>query len=94
MRRTERVVHINIAEFSQGFGKRRIVSFFPRKKTNVLDQRDIALFHMGDDFFRNFPDRFVAERNRVANQCVQVIRDRPKRILRDRLPLRSPEMRH
>ena len=46
-----------------------------------------------DDFFRDLPDRVVAERDRVIDERVQVFADRPQRILLDRLPLRPPEMR-
>ena len=61
MRRAERVVHINVAELGQRFGKLRIVRFFLGLKAKVFQQRDVAVVHLRDNFFRNGADCVVAE---------------------------------
>jgi hypothetical protein len=94
MRRAKGVVHVEIAQLRERFGERRIVCFFARMEANVLQQCDIALVHVRDDLFRDLPDRVVAERDRMIDERVQIIADRPQRIFLDRLPLRPPEMRH
>ena len=38
---TERVVHINVAKLGKRFGEYRIVRFFLRLKTKVLEKSDV-----------------------------------------------------
>ena len=79
----EGVVHVKIAQFGQRFGKFRIVRFFFRLEAQILQQGDIAVSHVGDDFLGNVADGVVAERDRMIDQRVQIIRHRPQRIFLD-----------
>ena len=94
MRRTEGVVHINVAEFGQRFGKLRIVRFFPRLKAKIFEQGHVAFAHVPDDFLRDRADRVVTENHRMIDQHVQMIGHGPKRIFLDRLSFRPAEVRH
>ena len=94
MRRAEGIVHVEVAEFRQGLGKGRIVCFFTRMEPDVLEQGDVALIHVTDDFFRDLPDGVVTESDRMIDQRVQIIGDWPQRIFLNRLPFRPAEVRH
>jgi hypothetical protein len=94
MRRAKGVVHINVAKFGERTGEFGIVGFFLGLKPKVLQQRDVAILHMSDNFFRNLAYRIVAEEDRLIDQRMQIIADRSKRIFGHRLALRSAEVRH
>ena len=68
--RAKGVVHINIAEFRECFGKFRIIRFLFWLEPDVLKQSDIAVLHVVNDFFRNFPNRVVAENNGLMYERV------------------------
>ena len=89
----ESVVHINIAEPGERFRELWIVRFFPRLKTDILEERDVALLHVLNDFLGNGADCVVTKRDRMIDQCVQMIRHRPERILLNRLSFRPPKVR-
>ena len=94
MRRAERVVHIEVAEFREGLGKSGIVRFFSGMETDVLEQRHVPLIHVTDDLFRDLADSVVTESNRAADERVQIIADWAQRIFLDRLSFRPAEVRH
>src|SRR5213592_4787912 len=68
--RAKGVVHINIAEFRECFGKFRIIRFLFWLEPDGLKQSDIAVLHVVNDFFRNFPNRVVAENNGLTDEQV------------------------
>src|ERR1041384_5289035 len=94
MRRAERIVYINVGQIRERVREFRIVRFFARLEAQVLQHRDIAIFHSGDDFVRNVADRVVTKEYRLIDQRVQMIRHRPERVFIDALPFRPSEVRH
>jgi len=56
------VVHINIAEFRECFGKFRIVCFLFRLKPDILSKATSPFSMWLMTFFRNLSDRVVAEK--------------------------------
>ena len=94
MGRAEGIVHVKIAELRQRFGELRIVRFFLRLETHILEQRHVAFVHVRDDRFRNLADRVVTENDRMIDERVQMIGHRPQRIFLDRLSFRPAEVRH
>ena len=59
---TERIVDINLGKRSKLFGKFRIVLFFSRIKSHVLDQNGVAAFQRG-----NF--RFCVVSDDIGSKC-------------------------
>ena len=94
MRRAEGVVHIKIAEPCQRLGKFWIVRFFPRMKTQVLQQRHVALLHVRHNFSRHLADGVVTENYRLINQRMQIISHRSQGVLVDSFAFRPAKMRH
>src|SRR6202022_3088420 len=94
MRRPERVIDVNFAEFCQRLSEFWIVRFFLRLKAQILQQRDVALLHCGDDLFRHFADRVVTKDDWLIDQSVQIITDRSQRVFLDALTFRAAEVRH
>jgi len=67
----ESVVDVKaIAQPGKRFGERGIVYFLAGVEPYIFQQRDIALFHIGDDFLRIGSDAIVAERDRMIDQVV------------------------
>ena len=94
MGRTECIVDVEIAEFRQSFREFRIVRFFLRLKAKVLEQRDIAVLHMLNDFFRHFPNCVVTENDRLMDERMQIFADRTKGIFWHALSVGPAKMRH
>src|SRR2546430_8674380 len=94
VRCTERIVYIKIAKFRERLSEHRIVRFFLRLEADVLEQSDIAVFHMLDDLFWHFPNRVLTEYDRLMDQGVQIIADRTKRIFLNALSFWATKMRH
>ena len=94
MSRAERIVHIKIAKFRERLRKHRIVRFFLRLEADVLEQRDIAILHVANDFYRHLTNCVMTEDDRLMDQRVQIIADRTKRILLNALSFWATKMRH
>src|SRR5205807_2423821 len=92
--RAESIVDIKIAQLRQRFGELWIVRFLARMEADVLEQCDIAIIHVTDDFFRDLPDRVGAEGDGMFDQRMKMIGHWSERIFFDRLSLRAAEMRH
>src|SRR4029453_13948929 len=93
-RRAECVVDVEIAKFRQRFREFRIVCFFLGLEADVLEQSDIAVLHMRNDFLRHFPNCVVAENDRLMDERMQMFADRAKRIFWHRLSVGPAKMRH
>ena len=78
MRRAKCVIHIKIAQFGQRFREFRIVRLLLRLEADVLEQGDIAILHVANDFFWHVPNRVVTENDGLVDQRVQIIADRTK----------------
>ena len=61
VRRAKSVVHINFSKLGERFGKCWVVRFFFGLKAKVLQKRDVAVLHRGDDLFRHFTNRVVTK---------------------------------
>ena len=92
MGRAEGVVHINFTEFGQRLGEFGVVRFFLRLKAQILEQRDVAVLHVLNDFLRNIANRVVTEDDRLTNQGVQMIANRSQRVFLDALTLRPAKV--
>src|SRR6266571_672237 len=75
MRGAKGVVHIKIAEFRERLREFWIVRFLFRPEADVLEQSDIAILHMTDDFFRHLANRLLAENDWLMDERVQIIAD-------------------
>src|SRR5262245_455295 len=94
VRGSESVVHIQIAKLGQFFSESRIVRFFARIETNILEQCDVAILHSRNDFRRYFSGSFRTECNRMVDQGMQIFAYQSQRIFFGWFSLWSTEMRH
>ena len=78
MRRAERIVYIKITEFRECFREFRIVRFFLRLETDILEQSDIAILHVANDFFWNLTNCVVTENDGLMDKRMQIIADGTK----------------
>ena len=94
VRGAKSIVHVKIAQLGKRLGEFWIVRFLPGLEPNILEQRDIAVLHVLNDFLRHLTNRVVTENDRVMDQGMQIIADWTKRIFLNRLALGPAEMRH
>ena len=92
MRGAERVVHVDVRERRQRFGKRRIVLFLFGVEPQVLEQDDAARIRR-DDLSRRRADAVGRERHRPVHERRQVLGHRLQAEFRIRLALRPAEVR-
>ena len=71
MRRAEGVVHIDIRNLRQLFGKRRVVGFLFVVITDVFQQHHVAVLHRGHGLLDFFADAIVHKRHGLAEQFGQ-----------------------
>ena len=93
VRRTERVIHIDVRQRRQLAGKRRIVLLFLRVEPQVLEQDDAAIRRTVDGRLGRLADAVLRERDRAVQQRRQPFGHRLQRVLRIGLSLRPPEVR-
>src|SRR5262245_2474611 len=94
VRGAESIVHIKIAQLSKRLGEFWIVRFLTWLKPNILEQGDIAILHVLNDFLRHITGGVVTENDGLMDQRVQIFADRAKRIFLRWLSLRPAEMGH
>src|SRR5512133_1712815 len=94
VRGAESIVDIEITQLGKGLGKFWIVRLLTWLKPNILEQRDIAVLHVLNDFLRHITNGVVTENDGMMDQGMQVFADWPKRIFLNRLALGPAEMRH
>src|SRR5262249_60220557 len=75
VRRAKGIVHVKIAQLRKGPGKLWIVRFFTWLEPDILEQRDVAVFHVLNNFLWHIADCFMAENNRMMNERMQVLAD-------------------
>src|SRR4030095_3965696 len=94
VRGTKGIVHVKITQLGKRLGEFWIIRFLTGLKPNILEQRDIAVLHVVDDFLRHITNGVVTENDGMMEQGIQVFADWPKRIFLHRLSLGPAEMRH
>ena len=94
VRSAKSIVYIKIAKLGERLGEFWVVCFFTGLKTNILQQRDIAVLHVLNDFLRHIASGVVTEDDRLMNERMQIFADRAKRIFLRRFPLGPAKMRH
>src|SRR5215472_9763163 len=80
VRGAESIVHIKIAQLGKTLGESWIVRLFTWLKPNILEQRDIAILHVLNDFLRHITDGVVTKNDGLMDQRVQIFADWTKRI--------------
>ena len=94
MRRAERVVDVDVGEFGELPGKRRIVLLLLGVEAQILQEDDAAATAcLGDRFLRRLADAVGREHHRVLQQFRHPLRDRLQRVLGVWSALRASEMR-
>src|SRR4029077_12714679 len=88
------IVYVKIAQLGKRFGEFWIIRFLTGLKANILEQRDIAVLHVVNDFLRHITNGVVAENDGMMDQGMQVFANWPKRIFVNRLALGPAEMGH
>src|SRR5437588_7806028 len=94
MRGPEGIIDIDVAEFRESTGELWVVRFLPGMKTQIFQERDVAVLHRGNDLFRHLANYVVTEDDRLIDQGVQMIADWSERVLLDTFSLRPAEVRH
>src|SRR5215472_5737223 len=94
VRGAKSIVYVKIAQLGERLGELWIIRLFTRLKPNILEQRDIAVFHMLDDFLRDVADGVVTENDGLMNQRMQIFADWPKRVFVRRLAFRPAKVGH
>src|SRR4029453_7285045 len=94
VRGTESIVHIKIAQLGKRLGEFCIVRLLTWLKPNILEQGDIAILHVLNDFLRHITNGVVTENDGLMNQRMQIVADWPQRIFLNWLALGPTEMRH
>src|SRR5207253_4744348 len=94
MRGPEGIIDIDVAEFRESTGELWVVRFLPGMKTQIFQERDVAVLHRGDDLFRHLANYVVTEDDRLIDQGVQMIADWSERVFLDTFSLRPAEVRH
>src|SRR6266571_8516649 len=93
VRRAKGIVHIKIAQLGERLGELWIVRLLTRLKPNILEQRDIAVLHVLNDFLRHVTNGVVTENDGLMDQRMQIFADWPKRIFLRRLALGPAKVR-
>src|SRR6476646_1795972 len=86
--------YVKIAQLGKRFGEFWIIRFLTGLKPNILEQRDIAVLHVVNDFLRHISNGVVTENDGMMDQGMQVFANWPKRIFVNRLALGPAEMGH
>ena len=94
VRGAESIVHIKITELGKRLGEFWIVRFLTWLKPNILEQGDIAILHVLNDFLRHVTSSIVAKNDRLMNQRMQIFADWPKRIFLCWFSFGPAKMRH
>src|SRR6476619_2818214 len=94
MRGAKGIIYVKIAQLGKRFGEFWIVRFLTGLKSNILEQRDIAVLHVASDFLRHITNGVVAENDGMMDQGMQVFADWSKRIFLNRLALGPAKVRH
>ena len=71
------IVHIKIAQLGERLGELWIVRLLTGLKPNILQQRDIAVLHVLNDFLRHVADRVMTENHGMVDQRMQIFADWP-----------------
>jgi uncharacterized tellurite resistance protein B-like protein len=93
VRRSERVVHVDVREIGELLREGGVVLFLPRMKTQILQQDDSMVAGLGDRVLRGLSDAVLGEDNRPAPQLSGACGHGLQRVLWIRLALRAAEMR-
>ena len=88
------IVHVKITQLGKRLGEFWIIRFLTGLKPNILEQRDIAVLHVVNDFLRHITNGVVTENDGMMDQGMQIFANWPKRIFLNRLALGPAEMRH
>src|SRR5919106_2145056 len=94
VRSTEGIVYIQIAQLGKSLGEFWIVRLLTGSEPNILQQRDISVLHVLNDFLRHVTNGVMTETDGLMDQRMQIFADRAKRIFLRRLSLGSAKMRH
>ena len=94
VRSAKGIVHIQIAKFGKRLREGRVIGFLARLEADILEQRDIAVLHVLDDFSWHVANCVMAKNDGLMNQRMQIFADRAQRIFFRRLSLGPSEMRH
>ena len=92
VRRTERVVDVDVGERGERRGELGVVRLLARLEAHVLEHDDLAVDHAVDGLVRLGADDVVDEDDVAAEQALQHAAHRPQRELRVRLALRPAEV--
>ena len=90
----ESIVHIKIAQLGKRLSEFWIVCLLTWLKPNILEQCDIAILHVLNDFLRHVTNGVVTENDGLMDQRMQIFADWPKRIFLRRLALGPTEVGH
>ena len=93
VRRSERVVDIDLSHRSELFRKLGIVLFLFLVETDVFDEENVALFESGRLRFRVFSDDILRKLDFFAEKFGKFRRNGSKRIFHVELALRSAQVR-
>src|SRR6476619_4977008 len=66
------IVHVKIGRLGKRFGEFWIIRFLTWVKPNILEQRDIAILHVVNDFLRHITSSVVAENDGMMDQRMQI----------------------
>src|SRR5579872_3010993 len=92
MRNRKCVVDINIAERGEFFRKIRIVFFFARMKTRILEHQNLSRLKRLYGGFGFWPDAIFSKSNRLAPKTAESFCDRRQRVARIGLAFGPAEM--
>src|SRR6478672_4773805 len=88
------IVHVKITQLGKRPSEFWIICFLTGLKSNILEQRDIAVLHVVNDFLWHVPSGVVTENDGVMDQGMQVIADWSKRIFLNWLAFGAAKVRH
>ena len=90
----EGVVHVDLAEGGEFFGKPGVVGLFLGVKADVFEEQDLAVPETGRGGFGFRADTIADEFNGGGNQLTEPVGDGFERVFRVLLALGPAEMRH
>ena len=68
MRGAKGIVHVKITQLGERLGELWIVRLFTGLKPNILEQCDIAVLHVLNNFLRHIANGVVTENDRMMDQ--------------------------
>ena len=90
----ERIVDKNIAESRERFRESGVVRFFPRKKSCVLEKKNLVFRERAGCVDRFLRVGGLDEVDLFSDQLLETRGDRAQRVFRLGFPFRAPEVRH